>query len=64
MKRIDRKQQLLLSLGLFVISSSFILKHFINLSDAENGFIIGVGIGLEIVSLIYYRKKRKGSISN
>ena len=50
---------ILLAMGALVISLSFILKHYVTLSDAADGFLKGAGIGLMIVGLILTAKQLK-----
>lgn len=45
-----------LIIGLSIISTAQIILHFIKLSDFASGSIIGIGIGLLIMSFIAPRK--------
>ncbi|WP_162628032.1 hypothetical protein [Arcticibacterium luteifluviistationis] len=54
MKKITkRKALILLSIGLFVIASSQIFSHFIELTDFTKGSFIGIGIGLLLTSIVF-----------
>ncbi|GJM33639.1 MAG: hypothetical protein DHS20C18_26400 [Saprospiraceae bacterium] len=54
MERITkRKPLILMSIGLFVIASSQILSHLMELPDLVNGSLFGIGIGLLLTSLIF-----------
>lgn len=59
MKRIDKKYLILLTLGAFVMSFSFILTHYVTVTDAVDGFLKGTGLGLMILGLIVLAKKKK-----
>jgi hypothetical protein len=49
----------LLPIGLFLLSASFMVKHFVTLPDFANGLLIGVGIGIIFLSLIYYANTKQ-----
>ena len=54
MKKITkRKAVILLSIGLFVITSSQVFSHYMELNDLTKGSFIGIGIGLLLTSLIF-----------
>lgn len=53
MKKINKRKTLtILSIGLLLIAFSQIVSHFIILNDVIKGFLMGIGIGLLITSLI------------
>lgn len=51
--------RLMLPLGLLLISASMVVSHFFNINDSLRGFMVGVGIGLMITSLIKQRKMKR-----
>jgi hypothetical protein len=53
------KNLVLLIIGVLLMSLSFILKHYIALTDLIDGLIKGVAFGLMIVSLVFTSKQRK-----
>ncbi|MFT5754104.1 MAG: hypothetical protein ACI924_001331 [Flavobacterium sp.] len=54
MKKITkRKALILLSIGIFIIATSQVFSHYIELPDLANGSLIGIGIGLLLTSLIF-----------
>jgi hypothetical protein len=59
MKRIERKYLVLLAIGTLLMSSTLILKHYITVTDAVDGFLKGMGLGLMIMSVILAAKKKK-----
>ena len=48
-----RRTLILISFGMFVIATSQIFSHFIELSDLMKGASTGIGIGLLLTSLIF-----------
>lgn len=52
---------ILIAVGMFVISISLILSHFVALNDFAKGVCIGVGIGLLLISVIFgnFRQRTK-----
>jgi len=54
MKRISKKNVLILmTIGMFVISTSQIVNRFVVLPDLAKGLLIGIGIGLLILSVMF-----------
>jgi hypothetical protein len=56
MKKITkRKALILLSIGIFIIATSQVFSHYIELPDLANGSLIGIGIGIGLLltSLIF-----------
>ena len=64
MNRMNKKQLMLLTAGLLVTSLAFVISRFTPLSDGLHGFIVGAGIGLEIVALISFRKGQRSKGPN
>lgn len=56
-----KKYKYILSLGLLIVSLDFMLKHYFNLSDSVSGFIMGIGVGLEIFAAFSIIRERKAS---
>jgi len=54
-----KRAELLLPIGLLMITVPFWLKKFVPLEDWLQGFIMGVGMGLEIVAIMYFVKAGK-----
>jgi len=50
----------LLPAGLFILSAGLMLRHFATLPDFANGLLMGVGIGIIFLSLIYMGKVKQG----
>lgn len=63
MKRTDKRYLVLVALGALVMSLSFILKHYLVVGDAADGFLKGFSIGLMILSLILMAAKRNKGIA-
>ena len=59
MEKRTNKWCILLAIGLFCISGGMMLNHFVTISDATFGFIIGLGIGIELVALFKAKKHRQ-----
>jgi hypothetical protein len=59
MKRINGKYLVLLTAGALLMSVSLILKHYFTITDAADGFLKGMGLGLMILALILTTKKKK-----
>jgi hypothetical protein len=57
--KMNGKNLVLLIIGVLLMSLSFILKHYIALTDLTDGLIKGVALGLMIVSLVFTSKQRK-----
>jgi hypothetical protein len=57
--KMNGKNLVLLIIGVLLMSLSFILKHYIALTDLIDGLIKGVAFGLMIVSLVFTSKQRK-----
>jgi hypothetical protein len=55
----SKKSLLLLILGTLIMSLSFILKHYMMLTDLTDGLLKGFAIGLLIVSLLLIPKQVK-----
>lgn len=54
MKKITkRKSIILMSFGLFVIATSQIFSHLLELPDFAKGSFIGIGIGLLLTATIF-----------
>ena len=50
----------LLPIGLLILSAGLMLRHFATLPDFANGLLMGVGIGILVLSLIYKGKVKQG----
>lgn len=55
----NRKNLMILAIGLFILAGSTILRRFIPMNDFADGCIKGVGIGIMLLSI--YRMKFKPS---
>jgi len=62
MKRINKNSLTLLSLGITLLSLSFIIEHYFLLSDGANGLLKGVSIGLLLLNLIVSFKAKKQQV--
>ncbi|WP_377166306.1 hypothetical protein [Mucilaginibacter terrae] len=49
----------LLPIGLLLMAASFILKRFVALPHFANGTLMGVGIGIIFLSLVYYANTKQ-----
>jgi hypothetical protein len=49
----------LLPIGLLLISASFIINHFVVIHDFAHGLLMGVGIGITFLSLVYYANTKQ-----
>lgn len=54
-----RRFYILLSIGLLITSSDFILKRYITMTDFGVGVLKGTGVGLMIVCLFLMSKAQK-----
>jgi hypothetical protein len=62
MKQLNKTNVALLVAGLLLLNSGFIIKRYMSVSDATDGFIKGLSIGLLILSLIVLiRQKRRSA---
>ncbi|MCZ4408806.1 hypothetical protein O3Q51_08305 [Cryomorphaceae bacterium 1068] len=52
-KQIKRKALILLAIGLLIIAASQVVSHYIVLPDFANGVLIGTGVGLLLIALIF-----------
>jgi hypothetical protein len=59
MIQMSKTYLILLAIGALTLSSSFIFKQYLTLSDATDGFLKGLAIGLMILSLILLSKQAK-----
>ena len=54
MKRLSKKNEpILRSVGMFIIATSQIVSHFIELPDFTKGLFVGVGIGMLLLSIFF-----------
>jgi hypothetical protein len=62
MKQLNKTNVALLVAGLLLLNSGFIINRYTTISDAMDGFIKGLSIGLMILSLIVLiRQKRRSA---
>jgi hypothetical protein len=61
---IKRKGQKLVSLGLLMVVTPFLLKDFFVISDFFYGFLVGSGIVLEITGIIFMKKSEGNNCSS
>ncbi len=59
-----RKFYILISIGLLVTNSDFILQHFITMTDLWIGVLKGIGIGVMILGLILMSRHKRIHQSN
>lgn len=59
MKKISRKNLVLLAAGALLMSMTLILKHYFTINDFLDGLLKGVGIGLMIYSLILVSREQR-----
>jgi hypothetical protein len=52
---------IMISLGLLLLSASFLLKHFFAIPDFFDGFLKGISIGVILISVIlkWYAKQNE-----
>jgi ABC-type sulfate transport system permease component len=56
--KMNRHEQILLSLGLLLVTSGSLIKDWIHIPDIFfRGLIIGIGIGMEFMSLVLYNRR-------
>ena len=53
-----------LIIGLFIISGSTIVSHYLHISDFADGFLKGIGLGLILVSLFSKRLQKQVQSNN
>lgn len=61
MKKIPKPALILIYFGVLLTTLQLLLKHFSNISDSLLGFLVGLGIGIELIGLIAVLKFKKGS---
>jgi len=59
MNNSNKKQLIVLAAGLFLLSFSFILSRYVQLSDNVNGFLKGIGIGVMVIAVLRLSRKKK-----
>jgi hypothetical protein len=52
-KATNSKSLILLAVGMLVIASSQVISHFIPVPDVLSGSIIGFGIGLVLIPILF-----------
>jgi len=55
-------ERLFLVLAILLISAPFIIKHYRPMPDSLYGFIVGAGIGIELLILIKIAKRKSGTV--
>lgn len=58
MKYPIKNSAIFIAIGLFIIAGSFILGRIIPLTDMVKGGLIGIGIGIMILSFIMKNKQK------
>lgn len=58
-KKPTRRQQLLISIGLLLVTTPFLINEWVHMPDSFRGLITGFGAGLEMVGLISFARRRK-----
>lgn len=48
----------LIPIGLLLSSSTFMISHFMHVSDAVNGFLKGVPIGIMLMGVIMLKRSK------
>lgn len=59
MKNLQKNVLIFFILGVVSFSLSFIINHYIPLSDFSNGILKGSSIGFFILSMIAFQKNKK-----
>ena len=59
MKQQTNKWQILLAIGLLFVTSGTTLNRYEIIGDGFNGFLIGIGLGLEILAVIRARNNQQ-----
>lgn len=59
MKKITAVEKGLLLVGVMLPGTIFLLNRHFRLSDSVYGFLVGLGIGLELLALIRLAKRKK-----
>ena len=59
MNKQTNKWCILLAIGLLCVSGGMILNHFTIIRDEMTGFLVGLGIGIELVALFKAKKHRQ-----
>jgi hypothetical protein len=58
-----KKERILLAIGLLLVTAHYLINSFYPLPDFFSGFLIGTGLGLEIIAIVRIRGKG-GTICN
>lgn len=64
MKKIKRKNLLLLTIGALLMSMTLILKQYFAINDFWDGILKGVGIGLMLYSIILVSREQRNKATN
>ncbi len=54
-----KKNFIIIAIGLLCVSLGTMLNHFGVIGDGFTGFLMGIGLGLEIVALIKAKKNQQ-----
>jgi hypothetical protein len=61
MKQLNKTNVALLVAGIVLLNSDFIIKRYTSISDATDGFIKGLSIGLLVLSLLVFLRQKRGA---
>jgi hypothetical protein len=59
MKQLNKTNVALLVAGVVLLNSGFIIKRYMSISDATDGFIKGLSIGLLVLSLLVFLRQKR-----
>lgn len=60
-RRLNRRSQILISVGLILTTGSVLLSDFIHIPDFIRGFCVGIGLGLMFIALVLQKKQGSSS---
>ncbi|WP_448697392.1 hypothetical protein ACFGVR_12220 [Mucilaginibacter sp. AW1-3] len=55
-------ERLLIAIGLLMTTLPQLIKHYITLPDFVLGFIVGIGLALEIVAFIRLKRVKQSNV--
>ncbi len=62
-KRFPLTERLLIAIGLLMTTTPQLLKHYITLPDFALGFIVGIGLALEITAFIRLKRMKDAQLN-
>jgi hypothetical protein len=61
-KRFPLTERLLIAIGLLMTTTPLLLKHYTTIPDFFLGFIVGIGLALEITAFIRLKRAKNAQL--